>query len=97
MPRPLGTGNTRDIAGLKCRDLTHEVSPQCLGSGEVCISRLDRPLLKEFVSRAPKYQPIYMSIQPKGVQPGGFVAQFACSWAGADPEMIVLRLGWGEV
>ena len=29
MPRPLGAGDTGDIAGLKCRDLTYDVSPQC--------------------------------------------------------------------
>ena len=26
---PLGTGDTGDIAGLKCRDLTADESPQC--------------------------------------------------------------------
>ena len=29
MPRPLVAGNTRDIAGTKCRDLTYDVSTQC--------------------------------------------------------------------
>ena len=33
----------------------------------------------------------------KGVQLGGFVGQFACSRAGADPEYIVTGCGeWGE-
>ena len=32
----------------------------------------------------------------KGVQLGGFVGQFACSWAGADPENIVSGSGSGE-
>ena len=49
MPRLLGTRDTRDIAGLKCRDLTYDVSPQCRECVEVLISRLNRPLLKEFV------------------------------------------------
>ena len=31
------------------------------------------------------------------MQLGGFGSQFACSWAGADPEMIQLGLGWGTV
>ena len=32
----------------------------------------------------------------KGVQLGGFVGQFACSWAGADPENIISGCGeWG--
>ena len=29
--RPLGNGDTRDIAGLKCRNLTYDMSPQCRG------------------------------------------------------------------
>ena len=35
------------VAGLKCRDLTYDVSSQCRGCG--VISRFDRLLLKEFV------------------------------------------------
>ena len=31
MPRTLGAGDTGDIARLKCRDLTYDVSPQCRG------------------------------------------------------------------
>ena len=31
IPRPLGAEDTGDIAGLKCRDLTYDVSPQCRG------------------------------------------------------------------
>ena len=52
--RPLGAGDTRDIAGLKCQDLTYDVSPQCCGraaggGGGGVISRLIRPLLKQIV------------------------------------------------
>ena len=34
--------------------------------------------------------------KPKGVQLGGFVGQFACFLAGADPESIIssVRRGW---
>ena len=31
----------------------------------------------------------------KGVQLGDFGSQFACSWAGADPEILVPGLGGG--
>ena len=31
MPGALGAGDTRDRAGLKCQDLTYDVSPQCRG------------------------------------------------------------------
>ena len=44
MPRHLGTGDTRDIAGPKCRDLTFDLSPQCRRCVKVFISRLNRPL-----------------------------------------------------
>ena len=37
----LGAGDTRDKAGLKCRDFTSNVSRQCLGCAEVLISRLN--------------------------------------------------------
>ena len=32
----------------------------------------------------------------KGVQFGGFGSQFACSWAGADSEILVPDLGGGS-
>ena len=44
---PLGAGDTENIAELKCRDLTYDVSQQCRGCAGVLISRLNRPLLKE--------------------------------------------------
>ena len=34
-PLSLGAGNTRNIAELKCGDLTYDVSPQCRGFAEV--------------------------------------------------------------
>ena len=39
IPRPLGTWDTGDIAGLKCRNLTSDVSRQCRGCAGVLISR----------------------------------------------------------
>ena len=36
---PLGTGDTWDIAGLKCRDLTADESQQCRRVAGVLISR----------------------------------------------------------
>ena len=39
IPRPLGAGDTGDIAGLKCRNLTSDVSRQCRGCAGVLISR----------------------------------------------------------
>ena len=42
-----GAGDTRNIAGLKCRD----VSPQCRGCAGVFISHLNRPLLKSVLLR----------------------------------------------
>ena len=69
----------------------------CRGCAEVFISHLNRPLLKEFVCRVPKHLPIYIcQYKPKGVQPDGFLGQFACSWAGADPEIIVSCGGGGS-
>ena len=38
-PGPLGAGDTGDIAGLKCRNLTSDVSRQCRGCAGVLISR----------------------------------------------------------
>ena len=38
-PGPLGAGDTGDLAGLKCRDLTSEVARQCRGCAGVLISR----------------------------------------------------------
>ena len=49
MLHPVGTVDTRDIAGLKSGDLAYDVSPQYRWCAEVFISRLNRPLLKEFV------------------------------------------------
>ena len=49
MARPHGTGDTGDIAGLKCRDLTYDVSLQRCGCAGVLISRLNRSLLKQLV------------------------------------------------
>ena len=40
-PVPLGAGDAREIAGLKCRDLTYDVSPQCRGCAGVLISHLN--------------------------------------------------------
>ena len=37
---PLGAGDTGDIAGLKCRDLTADESRQCRRCAGVLISRL---------------------------------------------------------
>ena len=34
-PAPFGAGDTRDIAGLKCRNLTSDVSRQCGGCAGV--------------------------------------------------------------
>ena len=48
IPGPLGTGDTRDIAGLKYRNLTYDVFPQCRGCAGGLIG-LNRPLMKEFV------------------------------------------------
>ena len=39
IPAPLGAGDTGDIAGLKCRNLTSDVSRQCRGCAGVLISR----------------------------------------------------------
>ena len=39
IPGPLGAGDTRDIAGLECRNLTSDVSRQCRGCAGVLISR----------------------------------------------------------
>ena len=39
IPGPLGAGDTGDIAGLKCRNLTSDVSRQCRGCAGVLISR----------------------------------------------------------
>ena len=39
IPGSLGAGDTGDIAGLKCRNLTSDVSRQCRGSAGVLISR----------------------------------------------------------
>ena len=39
IPGPLGAGVTGDIAGLKCRNLTSDVSRQCRGCAGVLISR----------------------------------------------------------
>ena len=39
IPGPLGSGDTGDIAGLKCRNLTSDVSRQCRGCAGVLISR----------------------------------------------------------
>ena len=36
---PLGTGDIGDIAGLKCRNLTSDVSRQCRGCAGALISR----------------------------------------------------------
>ena len=36
---PLGAGDIGDIAGLKCRNLTSDVSRQCRGCAGVLISR----------------------------------------------------------
>ena len=44
-PCPLGFGETGDIAGLECQDLTYDVSPKCRGCSRVLIFRLYRPLL----------------------------------------------------
>ena len=41
MPRPLGAGDNRDIAGLKCRNLTYDVFPQCCGCAWGLISSLN--------------------------------------------------------
>ena len=52
MPGALGAWDTTYIEGLKCQDLTYDLSPQCrgcAGEGGSVISRLNRPLLKEFV------------------------------------------------
>ena len=38
---PLGAGDTRDIVGLKCRDLTSSVSRRCRRCAGVLISRLN--------------------------------------------------------
>ena len=38
-PVPLGAGDTGDIARLKCRNLTSDVSRQCHGCAGVLISR----------------------------------------------------------
>ena len=35
IPGPLGAGDTGDIAGLKCRNLTSDVSRQCRGCAGV--------------------------------------------------------------
>ena len=85
--------DTRDIAGLKCPDLTHDVSPQCRGCVEVFISRLNRPLRKSLSEGTLNIHLCICQYKPKGVQPGGFVGQFACSWAGADPEIILSGMG----
>ena len=39
IPGPLGAGDTEDIAGLKSRNLTSDVSRQCRGCAGVLISR----------------------------------------------------------
>ena len=39
IPGSLGAGDTGDIAGLKCRNLTSDVSRQCRGCAGVLISR----------------------------------------------------------
>ena len=39
IPGPPGAGDTGDIAGLKCRNLTSDVSRQCRGCAGVLISR----------------------------------------------------------
>ena len=64
------------------------------------MSRLNRPLLKELVfkfllkAQLNIYLHIYIcQYKLKGVQFGGFGGQFACSWAGADPEILVPDLG----
>ena len=41
MPRPIGAGDTGNIAGLKCRNSTKDVSPQCRGCAGCLISRLN--------------------------------------------------------
>ena len=38
IPGSLGAGDSRDIAGLKCRNLTSDVSRQCRGCVGVLIS-----------------------------------------------------------
>ena len=48
MPAPFGQGY-RDIVGLKCQDLTYDMSLQCPECAEVLISCLNRPLEKELV------------------------------------------------
>ena len=68
------------------------------------------PLLKELVfkfllkAQLNIYLHIYIYIyiyiyicqyKLKGVQLGGFGSQFACSWAGADPEILVSDFGGG--
>ena len=49
MPCPDGAGDTADLLGLKCRNLTNDVSLQCRRCAGVLISRWNRPLLKELV------------------------------------------------
>ena len=39
IPGPLGSGDTGDIVGLKCRNLTSDVSRQCRGFAGGLISR----------------------------------------------------------
>ena len=52
-PRPLWARNTGDIARLKCKDLTYDMSPQCSGCAGVLIVCLNRSLLKELVWKVP--------------------------------------------
>ena len=67
------------------------MSLQCCGYARVIYFRLNRPLLKELVSKVLLaahlniYQYIYTDISQKGCS-----GQLACSRSGADPEIIVL-------
>ena len=58
----LGAVDTGVSAGLKCRDLTDDMSPQSRGFAEVLISRLNRACLKGPLNSASKHLSICMPI-----------------------------------
>ena len=58
IPRSLGAGDSGDIAGPKCRDLTLDVSRQCRGCAGVLISRQSTNLCHIFTTRGGGAQPV---------------------------------------